>query len=259
MRLDKIVQAARKISLKQAQQMIKRGEVAVDGQTCDVPKYQILPGVEHVTADGAEVSYVQHPFYVMHKPVACLCQRHPHERTVYDLIPEAHRRPDLVAFGRLDVDTTGVLLFGTDGGTQSMLTFPTSRVWKTYVADLAEGSALAADAASAFAAGIRLEDGTECAPAELELVAARRVRVHVHEGMFRQVKRMLASQGGRVIALHRERFGAISDAGLPPGAMRRLTEAAHSTAYHSTRQHSGGASPLRKMLCYAMARSALCY
>ena len=228
MRLDHVVLAHLRrrrghCTLKEAQRAIERGEFAVDGALVTVPKYQILPGVERVSAarkrdedassgEGEEeVTHAPQPFYMLHKPRDVLCQRHPSERSVYDLVPARWARADLGAFGRLDADTTGLLLFGTDGGVQSLLTFPTSRVWKVYLAELTDGSALASDAAERFAAGIDLGGGVTCAPASLEVIgrtatahrageasgeadgAARGVggaplvvRVRVHEGMFHQ-------------------------------------------------------------------------
>ena len=85
-----------------------------------------------------------------------------------------------------------MLLFGTDGGVQSLLLSPASRVWKTYTATLAEGgtASLAPDAAQAFAAGLVLADGTACQPATLEVLSPSTVRVTLHEGFFHQVCRV---------------------------------------------------------------------
>lgn len=254
MRLDHVVQAwlraagAPNASAKVAQKRIRAGDVCLNGNVMREPKLQIVPGVEVVTlaSTGEEVPVEAHTFFLMHKPVGCVCQRHPREPTVYDLIPSQHRRPDLVCVGRLDRDTTGALLFGTDGGLQSMLLHPTSRVYKMYVAECT--GTLVPDAAERFHAGLVLEDGTRCAPATLEVVAAKedeaveerraskstdgagaartsltRVRVTLHEGFFHQVKRMLAQCGLLVVGLHRERFGTLGADGLDPGSMRALT------------------------------------
>mmetsp|Transcript_763 Transcript_763/g.1299 ORF Transcript_763/g.1299 Transcript_763/m.1299 type:complete len:270 (-) Transcript_763:218-1027(-) len=236
MRIDHIVQRwlrkqqAPNTSLKSAQKLVKGGEFFVNGTVITDPKYQILPGVEKVSKRAGlelngELDCGDQIFLVLNKPAGVISQRHPREGSVYDLIPESWRRDDLVAFGRLDQDTTGVLLFGTDGGSQSLLTHPCSRVWKTYRAVLADGDVLDPDASAAFETGITLDDGTCCAPARLEVEGPLLVRVMLHEGFFHQVKRMLAHVGGRVVHLHRESFGLISDKGLSPGEMRRLSEA----------------------------------
>uniref|UniRef100_A0A7S0J9L7 Pseudouridine synthase RsuA/RluA-like domain-containing protein n=1 Tax=Calcidiscus leptoporus TaxID=127549 RepID=A0A7S0J9L7_9EUKA len=206
-RLDHILRAWWQVPLKQAQKRIREGGVTVDGAACTEPKWNVVPGVEEVrvaqtaeaegsssaAAGGSEpVPCEAHIFCVMNKPAGYVSQRHPSEPSVYDLIPHALARPDLSAFGRLDRDTTGMLLFGTDGGVQSLLLFPTSRVWKTYTAEIAEGvCALLGDASEQFERGIVLDDGLVCAPAQLSILSATAVRVRLHEGHFHQVKRML--------------------------------------------------------------------
>ena len=236
MRLDHIVQlhlravTAPNASLKVAQRRIHAGEIQIDGVVTRLPKQQIIPGVEHVSLiDGTPIDCGSHKFYIMHKPEGVVCQRDPTSPNVYDLIPEQLRRQDLVCVGRLDRDTTGALLWGTDGGLQSMLLFPSSRVWKEYHAGC-EGQ-LCADASERFKAGLELEDGTRCKPATLEVLENNndagsgllRVRVTLHEGFFHQVKRMLKQVGCTVATLHRERFGLLSAVGVPPGTLRELT------------------------------------
>ena len=255
-RLDQAVLAdlrsrgAPKASLKEAQRLIRAGNVLLAGSVTREPKMQFVPGVEPVAlaACGTPLSLGEHQFYIMHKPVGYVCQRHPREPNVYDLIPEHLRRHDLGCVGRLDRDTTGTLLLCTDGGVQSLLLHPSSRVWKTYTAELdpLQGR-LSPDAEARFRAGMTLEDGTRCAPATLETLSSDglQVRVTVHEGFFHQVKRMLAHCGGLVRQLHRDRFGLLrvgggteggggggegvgtlqsgSSAPLAPGAMRALT------------------------------------
>ena len=255
-RLDQAVLAdlrsrgAPKASLKEAQRLIRAGNVLLAGSVTREPKMQFVPGVEPVTlaACGTPLSLGEHMFYIMHKPVGYVCQRHPREPNVYDLIPEHLRRHDLGCVGRLDRDTTGTLLLCTDGGVQSLLLHPSSRVWKTYTAELDPSQGrLIPDAEARFRAGMTLDDGTRCAPATLETLSldGLQVRVTVHEGFFHQVKRMLAHCGGLVRQLHRDRFGLLrvgggtegdgcccegvgtlqsgSSAPLAPGAMRALT------------------------------------
>lgn len=143
-RLDQAVLAdlrsrgAAKASLKEAQRLIRAGNVLLAGSVTREPKMQFVPGVEPVAlaACGTPLSLGEHQFYIMHKPVGYVCQRHPREPNVYDLIPEHLRRHDLGCVGRLDRDTTGTLLLCTDGGVQSLLLHPSSRVWKTYTAEL---------------------------------------------------------------------------------------------------------------------------
>ena len=227
-RLDQAVLAdlrsrgAPKASLKEAQRLIRAGNVLLAGSVTREPKMQFVPGVEPVTlaACGTPLSLGEHMFYIMHKPVGYVCQRHPREPNVYDLIPEHLRRHDLGCVGRLDRDTTGTLLLCTDGGVQSLLLHPSSRVWKTYTAELDPSQGrLIPDAEARFRAGMTLDDGTRCAPATLETLSldGLQVRVTVHEGFFHQVKRMLAHCGGLVRQLHRDRFGLLRVGGGTEG------------------------------------------
>ena len=227
-RLDHIVRAwasgEHSVPLKQAQRRIRSGEVSVDGVACREPKYQVLPGVELVTCGGSPVPTGNHAFCLMHKPAGHVCQRDPTCANVYDLIPEELRCAELSACGRLDRDTTGMLLFATDGGVQSMLLHPSSRVWKTYTAELElPCTTLHPEAQALFESGMVLEDGLNCAPAFLELLGPSTVRVRVHEGHFHQVKRMIAHCRGTVKSLHRDAFGELADPSLPVGKMRALT------------------------------------
>ena len=193
MRLDHIVQSWLRASgcpttsLKEAQQRVRRGDVTVAGSVSREPKQQVLPGIEEVAlrACGTPLSWGDHAFYIMHKPAGVICQRHPVEPSIYSLIPQAIRRRDLGCVGRLDRDTTGALLLCTDGGVQSLLLHPDSRVWKKYNAELSSESTLEPDAVASFAAGLMLSDGTRCAPATLEVHVPHRtgVRMHMHVHM----------------------------------------------------------------------------
>lgn len=265
MRLDHAVrqhlqrQGTGNTTLKAAAKLVRSGRVTVNGQPVLAPGWQFVPGCEDValllsasatcdaeTTVGAEDAAAvttlvdlepqpPHDFLLLHKPKGVVCQRHPTESTVYDLVPEDLRRPDLSSVGRLDRDTTGALLLTTDGGVQSLLMFPTSRVWKTYDAELSPEAATNLrwpDCAEQLASGCQLEDGTLCAPAELVQLGPTTVQVRVHEGFFHQVKRMVKHVGGGdLVNLHRPKYGSLTIAGLAPGEVRRLTpEELHQVA-----------------------------
>ena len=183
MRLDSIVHAGVPTrTLKAAQALVRAGEIAVDGVVEQEPKRQIVPGVEAVSHNGTPLRCAEHVFYLLHKPAGHLSQRHPREPNVYELIPAALRRDDLAAVGRLDRDTTGALLLGTDSGLQALLAHPTSRVWKTYTARI-DGT-IASDAAARFEAGLELEDGVRCAPASLEVLDGGRAVRQAARGLL---------------------------------------------------------------------------
>eukprot|EP00045_Choanoeca_perplexa_P003917 m.34364 g.34364 ORF g.34364 m.34364 type:complete len:318 (-) comp12294_c1_seq1:40-993(-) len=146
--------------------------------------------------------------------------------SVYDILPEELDHPKLGAFGRLDRDTTGLYLMGTDGGLQGLMLSPGSKCDKTYRVVLHADHPIADDAEDQFAAGFRLKRGDLCRPGKLErdpndpLV----VRVTIVEGMYHQVKRMIGHVGGYVVELHRERIGEfVLPSDLLPGQARELT------------------------------------
>ena len=120
MRLDYLLQAhafattAERLPLKRAQQRVREVGLQVDGTLVRDPKHQVVPGVELITDTSGAALEVDYAFSLLNKPAGHVSQRHPTEANVYDLIPPELARPDLAAFGRLDRDTTGTLLLGTD-------------------------------------------------------------------------------------------------------------------------------------------------
>ena len=147
-------------------------------------------------------------------------------RLVYDLLPPRYRLRDplLSTVGRLDRETSGLLLLTDDGQLLHRIIAPKSRLPKVYLATLAQD--LRGDEAALFAAGTLMLDGEKTAllPAELEVLEARRARLTLHEGRYHQVRRMFAAVGNHVEALHRERVGGLTLGDLPDGQWRVLDE-----------------------------------
>ena len=142
-------------------------------------------------------------------------------RTVLDLLPPPYRRMGLFPVGRLDKDTTGLLLLTNDGDLAHRIISPKKHVPKVYLAEV--DGVLDDEDIAAFAQGLRLSDGTLCLPAELVVAAPSTGRVTVYEGKYHQVKRMFAARGKHVTALHRLAVGGLTlDDSLPPGGFREL-------------------------------------
>jgi len=230
-------------SLRTAQRLVKSGGFEVDGRLEREPHRQVVPGAEVITCktSGAQVPSGDHAFFLLNKPKGVLCTTKsfgPRGATVYDLVPESVRRryPSLRAAGRLDRDTSGVLLFGTDGGLLSLLLHPTTGCQKRYkvlldpLSDLGlEHACGQASISEAFQAGLQLDDGTCCAPAKIDIVNETVVYVTIREGFYHQVKRMLAQVGGKVVELHRESFGDLQPSDLQLGGFRSLTSSEMSS------------------------------
>ena len=178
-----------------------------------------------VAVDGETVRYAAHHYYMMDKPCGVVtASEDRQQRTVLDLVTPQMRKMGLFPVGRLDKDTTGLLLLTNDGDFAHRVISPKKHVPKVYRAEV-DGALDETDVA-AFADGLVLADGTVCLPATLEMPAPNVGRVTVFEGKYHQVKRMFAARGKPVRALHREQIGALSlDPALPPGGFRELSEA----------------------------------
>ena len=208
-RLDGYVSSRANITRRDAKIAIKRGRVAVDGAVERSPERKI--DTETVSFDGRELPRSSFIYIVMNKPSGALsASEDKRQTTVLDLLPEELKRRGLFPVGRLDKDTTGLLIITHDGAAAHRLLAPASHVDKVYEAEL-DGDPTEADAA-AFAEGVALADFTAM-PAKLEPLGGRRARVTLREGKFHQVKRMFAARGLTVLALKRVAFGGVT---LPP-------------------------------------------
>jgi 16S rRNA pseudouridine516 synthase len=163
---------------------------------------------------------------MLHKPVGYTCSTKDTGRLVYDLLPERFRlrNPVLSSVGRLDRDTSGLLLMTDDGALLHRITSPKSHLPKVYVAALA--SDLRGDEGAAFASGTLMLEGEKeaLAPATLEVLSPREARVTTIEGRYHQVRRMFVALGNHVEALRRERIGGLELGPLAPGQWRLLGE-----------------------------------
>lgn len=161
---------------------------------------------------------------MLHKPVGHTCSSKDPGRVVYDLLPPRFRlrKPKLSTVGRLDRDSSGLLLMTDDGMLLHRITSPRSHLAKVYQVALAQD--LRGDEAAVFASGTLLleSDTTPLAPAQMEMLTPRVARVTVHEGRYHQVRRMFAAVGNHVSALHRVSIGGLALGDLPSGQWRIL-------------------------------------
>ncbi|WP_371182981.1 pseudouridine synthase [Xanthomonas sacchari] len=189
-----------------ADDQVPHAAIRVDGEVLDPPPGLIL---------------------ALHKPVGYTCSTKDPGRIVYDLLPPRFRlrSPLLSTVGRLDRDTSGLLLMTDDGALLHRIVSPKARLAKVYEATLAED--LRGDEAAQFASGTLMLDGetTPLLPVELETLGPRQVRVALHEGRYHQVRRMFAAVGNHVAALHRSRIGGFALGDLPSGQWRVLEAA----------------------------------
>jgi 16S rRNA pseudouridine516 synthase len=182
--------------------------------------------LDTVRLDGERLDPAPGLLVALHKPVGYTCSTKDPGRVVYDLLPPRWRRRDPIVspVGRLDRDTSGLLLLTDDGALLHRITSPKSHLPKVYEATLAAD--LRGDEAALFAAGtLMLEGETKpLLPAELEVLSPRTVRLTLHEGRYHQVRRMFAAVGNHVAALHRVAIGGLGLDGIAPGQWRLLDE-----------------------------------
>jgi 16S rRNA pseudouridine516 synthase len=184
--------------------------------------------VEHadVRFEGEPLDPPQGMLLMLNKPTGYTCSRKDVGRLVYDLLPPRFgvRNPVLSTVGRLDRDTSGLLLFTDDGQLLHRIISPKSELGKVYEATLAED--LKGNEAEVFAAGtLMLEGETDpLEPATLEVLGPRHVRLKLTEGRYHQVRRMFAAVGNHVETLERIALGGLTLGGLEPGKWRLLTE-----------------------------------
>lgn len=226
-RIDKLLAAMGLCSRKEAAAYARKGSIAVDGVVCRDASQKIDPDRVCLTFGGQPVGYQEHVYLMLHKPLGVLSATEDREQqTVLDLLPGVYRSRGVFPVGRLDKDTSGLLLLTDDGALGHHLTSPKHQVSKVYHA-VADGALGQADV-DAFAAGIRLRDGTQCRPAKLEIRSVTDgksdVLVTVQEGKYHQVRRMLAARGAPVLTLERLSEGdVVLDSALKPGEWRELT------------------------------------
>ena len=226
MRLQKFLARAGVASRRGSENLMTAGRVCVNGVVTTELGSKVDPLTDEVTVDGMPVELSDGSVTLMlHKPSGFITtMSDPHGRPCVASLVPVDRYPGLFPVGRLDFDTTGLLLFSTDGELGNGLLHPKHHVDKTYRA-LVDGVVKTADL-EALERGVELDDGLTL-PAVAELVGYRdstsEVRITIHEGRKRQVKRMFTHVGHPVLRLHRESFGPLSLGDLAEGEWRVLS------------------------------------
>ncbi|WXL24558.1 pseudouridine synthase [Ectopseudomonas mendocina] len=225
MRLDRLLSSQPHLNRKKVRQLLLEGRVQVDNATITDGLYNISQ-FNRVELNG-DVLQLGKParYFMLHKPAGVVsATEHPEHRTVLDLLDEPDKH-DLHLAGRLDLNTSGLLIITNDGQWSRRLTEPRSRLGKVYRVDTEQP--ITQEYADVFAQGLYFayEDLTTL-PAELEILSSHQALLTLHEGRYHQVKRMFGHFQNKVIGLHRLSMGAIQlDPSLAPGQYRSLTAA----------------------------------
>lgn len=207
MRLDKIIANQFNISRKDAKIGIKQGKVKVNGVT--VKSFsEIVDTQSEITFCGQAMDYKEYIYILMNKPKGVLSASNDKSRkTVVDLVPEKWRRAELFPVGRLDKDTTGLLIITDDGDFAHRAIAPNKNIYKTYEVIL--DGVVTQQAVDAFSKGVILADGTLCKKAILNPIFENKAEVKISEGKYHQIKRMFGTVGLGVNELKRTALGGL--------------------------------------------------
>ncbi len=222
-RLDKFISNLAEIPRTHAKAAIKKKRVTVNGEVTRQLDKQVTEQDE-IMLDGEVITYQGLRYIMLNKPEGYVCANSDdlHD-TVLDLLDEPNMS-ELHIAGRLDIDTTGLVLISNDGQWTHQITSPKKQKYKTYLAEIAQP--LEDADIEALETGVQLNGERELTlPAKVEVIAPYQIRLHIVEGKYHQVKRMLAAVGNKVVTLHRESVAGIAlDDDLAPGEYRFLTE-----------------------------------
>ena len=227
MRLDNLL-AKEKISRKTMKQALIKKEILVDGQVAISLAQNVDTGLQELIFQGRKIQGYEHTYLMLHKPNGVVtASKDKKLPTVMDLLPQHLQSDQLYAIGRLDRDTTGLLLLTDNGPLGFQLLHPQYHVDKTYQVEV--NGLLTPDHIQQFKNGIVFLDGTICKPAQLEILSSSpslsRGTITISEGKFHQVKKMFLSVGVKVTALKRVQFGDfLLDPDLAEGQYRLLNQ-----------------------------------
>ena len=231
-RLDRLLANLGYGSRREVHALVRDRAIVLDGQpVVDAgAKVSLTPDLpDRLTVRGAPLDPPAPLVLMMHKPEGVVCSHREPGRSIYELLPPRwrSRTPALSSIGRLDRDTTGLLLITDDGPFLHRVISPRSHAPKRYIATLRDP--LRGDEAGIFASGELMLDGEThaLAPARLEVLEPRLARLTITEGRYHQVRRMFSAVGNQVLQLHRDRIGRLDlPSDLAPGAWRRLSREA---------------------------------
>ncbi len=223
MRLDKYLTDLTALSRSEAKKAIRLGRVIVNGIKAADPDLKIMEGSDKVSFDGKPLEYRRLNYYMLNKPAGVVsATKDPDCRTVIDLF-EPELRRNIFPVGRLDKDTTGLLIVTDDGELGHHLTSPRHGVSKKYLAGIK--APLTESDIAALSEGVDIGSGERSAPAVIEPLSDLSVYITVTEGKYHEVKRMLLAVGNEVLTLKRVSMGPITlDPQLKEGEYRRLSD-----------------------------------
>ena len=217
MLLEKILQSQGFGSRKYCQQLIKNGSIRIEDQICDNPKQNIQPENLNFHVFNQEYQYREQVYIALNKPQGYECSHQTtHHQSVFSLLPENLIQRGVQCVGRLDQDTTGLILLTDDGQYLQALTHPRKHVPKVYHVTTVDP--ISQEQVLKLGQGVELhQEKGSFAATDIELLVENRLSMTIHQGVYHQVKRMLAAVGNRVVSLHRHKIGLLELPNLQEG------------------------------------------
>lgn len=225
-RIDKIIASQSRMSRKDVHRLIWAGRVCVNGTQVGKIDLKVDPEKADITIDGIALNYKKHVYIMLNKPKGCVsASTDSTQKTVIDLIPSELQRDSLSPVGRLDKDTTGLLLITDDGEFSHRVTSPKKQLFKKYITAL--DTSPTEDELDVLRNGVVIDGGEKCRPCSAVLIDPENhiVEISICEGKYHQVKRMAAAIGKKVLSLKRISIDSLDlDSTLSEGECRELTD-----------------------------------
>lgn len=222
-RIDKIIASQGQYSRSDVKKLISKKQVTVDGEIVKSPNIKADPAVSVITVKGITLNFKRNVYLMLNKPKGYVSATEDRDhQTVLELVPAEYSGRDIFPAGRLDRDTTGLMIITDDGALAHNILAPKKHVQKIYHVEL--DIPVTEEMAKGFAEGVELNDGI-CKEAGLEITGEYTARVTLKEGRYHQIKRMFGCFGAKVVELHRLTMGNLHlTEDLAVGECRELTE-----------------------------------
>ena len=223
MRLDKFFSSLKLLSRSECQKAVKQKRIAVNGVIASSPDMKIIPETDEIYLDGNKIIYKKCLYMLVNKPKGVVSATEDgRDKTVIDLLPEEFKKFDLFPCGRLDKDTTGLIILTNDGVAAHNSLSPKRHVEKEYYFKSAD--AYSDEDVSAIESGITLKDGYTTKSCRISRLSDFEGYITLTEGKYHEIKRLFGARGNKIVELERVRFGKILLGDLPQGSFRQMTE-----------------------------------
>lgn len=223
MRLDKFFSQTGTLTRSLAQKQLKLGKVTVNGETIKKADYKVDPDKDEIRYNDDKIVYRRFVYIMMNKPRGVVSATEDRDqKTVLDLLPEDLLKFDLFPCGRLDKDTTGLVVLTNDGISAHNALSPKKHVEKKYSFETADAYSDAD--VTAIESGITLKDGYSTKPCKIERISETEGYIYLTEGKYHEIKRLFGARSNKITKLERIGFGKLKIGNLAEGAWRYLTE-----------------------------------